>query len=201
MNEPVLKKSDPPEDTMATMRARFDEVESFIKSSRRHQNHRRKYPGRLEALLDEADRYLQQAEWTMGALNDDGRFSDKLHDLAFKQSLRLAHKTMLLAVLDQPVMLGEQISRERSKGVEAINKARQSTDRIGPLIEMLAKMRDGWGDDLEANELWPELYGNMDVAGLRPREVGEGMEKRYDYDGGYITYVNFRKKLERARKS
>lgn len=197
MNEPIMKYQ-APRDTLNAMRGQYEAVQEVVDHERRFKEHRRKHPGRIEALMAESDKYLQQAEWVLGATNDRGGFSDKLHDLAFTNALKLAHKAMLLAVLDQPIMIGEKRSKVSKKGAEA-------TNRPGPLdsfLKVLAKRRDYYGDYANPGDLWPELETMLDNMGWCPRVEGTGTKKTLFYEGdsdGYITYENFRKRIPALR--
>lgn len=83
--------------------------------------------------------------------------------------------------------------RSRWKGEER--------DALGDIISALARRRDELGDYMEPHELWTELYGELDDAGLAPKE--HAAPDRYTYADGRekITYEAFRKRIQRLRQT
>ena len=69
-----------------------------------------------------------------------------------------------------------------------------------PLFELLAKRRDEIDDYLKPSELWPILETHLDSLNLHPRQTETGTAKQYNYEGGSITYENFRKSIRRIRR-
>ena len=198
MREATLSKTDP-RALAAGLRRQFEQVERAIKDSRRHREHNGRHPGRIGALLGEADKYLQQAEWMLGAIPADrDNFADKVYGIGFENTLRLAHKSMLLAVLDHPIMVGEHTTETRRRGSEAVNQRSEDWHVAARLLKSLARHQDEYQDWIKPADLWPEFIGDLDNAGLRPRERSQ--PKRVEYgDGETMQYEAFRKAINRER--
>jgi hypothetical protein len=68
--------------------------------------------------------------------------------------------------------------------------------RLTTIIKRLATKTE-WGEYPEPSELWLELFGDMDSAGLSPCDTGEA----YTYGNGEtITKDAFRKRVQRLRQ-
>jgi len=177
-------------------RAEYLEVEKYIAASDRHKRYEKKYPGQMAQLMQDADKELQRAEWMLPALLKEA--TQKIAFDGFNSTLRAAHGYMLQAYLHPSVMLGQETSGDRAKGAFTVNSKR--TNELAPLLELLAKRRDGIGDYLQPSELWPALEMQLDNLTLHPHQVGTGKVKQYDFDNkGSITYENFRKSIRRIR--
>ena len=178
-------------------RAEWLEVEKIIASSDRHKRHEKKYPGQMARLMQEADKELQRAEYLLPALLKES--TQKIAFEGFNSALRTAYGYMLQAYLAPSVMLGQETSRNRAKGANTVNSAR--TNDLASLFELLAKRRDEIDDYLKPSELWPILETHLDSLNLHPRQTETGTVKQYNYEGGSITYENFRKSIRRIRRT
>jgi hypothetical protein len=199
-----------PRETLRTMRDQFDRVEHAISTSQNHQKHDQRHPGRIAALMAEADKYLQQAAWFLTAIPEDKEtFADKVYLVGFENTLRLAHKCMVMAVMDLPIMIGEDRREISRKAMDTVNQQRKGLgDHIEELAQttqfdtMLAGHSDWLGDPTPPKDLWPELYHVLDREGLEPKECGDTLENGWiEYDQGKrITYKNFRERIRLARQ-
>lgn len=182
-----------PAETLERMRSQFEIVESFLKRSRPHREHDKRHPGRIGKLMGESDKYLQQAEWILGAIPEGQKtFADKVYHLAFHDSLRLAHHHMVLAVMDLRIMIGEQVAKDRRKGQ---NASRNTLSReVQAIIDRLAKL------DAYPAELWKEFETALDNLNMHP-ELNDDCILFEDENGDFqpIRFENFKKKIYQAR--
>jgi hypothetical protein len=107
----------------------------------------------------------------------------------------LPEDQMLALIAGKDAATGRDFSRGQAK------RAQQPRSPITPILQRLARDRDS-----SPGELWNQLGGQLDCAGLNPIEVidtdsgrSDQRRDRYDFDGGHITRGNFYKRLKDLR--
>jgi hypothetical protein len=183
-----------PAETLELMRAQFEIVESFLSRSRPHKEHDKRHPGRIQKLMAESDKFLQQAHWILGAIPEGQKiFSDKVYYIAFQDSLRLAHVHMVQATMDPRTILGEEVAKDRAKGQKASRET--LSPEVQGIIDRLAKLA------LMPKGLWQEFETALDNLSMHPYADGNCIKFEDEVgDIREIQFENFKKKIYAARK-
>lgn len=177
---------------LEVIREEANAVAEIIRTNEQHIKHEKRHPGRMERLEREADKYLQEAEYLLPAMADGP--TQKVAWIGFRNSLTLAREYLIRAVIDPDVMTGERTRPGRQKGGAATSEMKRGAHAHADAIRRLAAERDELGYS-PASELWPHLYSML------PNANEAEADKRIEYEGGEITYENFRKTLRRIRES
>jgi len=168
---------------------------------------------RLEQLCDLCDYDLSRpdtANWSWQAISclKNARFAARIglrniergdheHAAQILATAQLNHKLASEEISRPLAERGAEFSETQRK------RAKKPRNPIRHIIERLARRQD-----VKPSELWDELIGELDVAGLAPQEVidthparKDQRNDRIDYDGGCIKRGNFYQRLRRLRNS
>lgn len=119
-------------------------------------------------------------------------------------TLREAWTAMLVTFVGivkyiEPGARAHQAYRNEQRRKAKLKRGRIDTDgektSITEILNQLAFKTDVLGGYLKSNELWPELYAQLDSLGLAPED--EGAE--FTFRGGEIAYTTFKVMLSRIR--
>lgn len=103
----------------------------------------------------------------------------------------------LARMMDTSAAFTERQTEKGKAGATARWSGNEAREALASIINDLATRTDALGDWLPPAELWPELHSAMDSRDLAPVETTNA----YSYgDGEEITYVAFRRRIQRARQ-
>ena len=162
----------------------------------------RSHVDRLQEVLD-GGTGKAGAYWMMEALKDYYELRFTLNDPdARSMGLGGAHDASEFA-LEYSAFQGRKRWRHQRENASKAAQKRwggDGRDALDDIIRRLAARKDAMGDHEPPGELWDALYGELDDAGLSPRESADDAY-RYDGDEGTpLTYEAFRKRISRLRR-
>ncbi|WP_373054503.1 hypothetical protein [Thioalkalivibrio sp.] len=105
----------------------------------------------------------------------------------------------LLRHYEEKILKGEtfveKASANGTKGSQ-IRWGQGPRAEVNAIIDKLRRRKER--EDLTAEELWPEFFGDLDVAGLDPEELDHRdlRKRKYKYDGGEMSFGTFQNRLK-----
>ena len=118
------------------------------------------------------------------------------NQITIDNQLKRIPKGLETAILKEHAKHGREFQKRQA---EAGRQRWKERGEVLDIVTGLAGQKDMIGDYLPPRELWSEFWSMLDHLDLNPQEIGQGVEKRIDYDGGSITYEAFRKHIARNR--
>lgn len=144
----------------------------------------------------EALRSLHQAR---DALSADNKESARRHLSEAREALSSAQIEHMGRAAEIGTRRREQQSQRGQRGATQ-RWGGDGRDALAGIIERLASRKDAMGDYEPPADLWDALHGEMDDAGLSPRETADGAYRYAGDEQTPLTYDAFRKRINRHRK-